>query len=84
MASLKGAFLFSPFKIKSPKRGCFLESKEEGFFLNFCYCIVVLAWMMILFQSRGPWYLKTNFPVSEHGKEESELQCGELVPNFKL
>ena len=39
---------------------------------------------MILFQSRGPWYLKTNFPVSGRGEEESELQCGELVPNFKV
>ena len=44
----------------------------------------LLAQMMILFQSRGPWYLKTNFPVSGRGEEESELQCGELVPNFKV
>ena len=33
---------------------------------------------------KRPWYLKTNFPVSGRGKEESELQCGELVPNFKV
>ena len=51
------------------------------------YCkesILIFAQMMILFQSPGPWYLKTNFPVSGRGKEESELQCGELVPNFKV
>ena len=53
-------------------------------FLQFFYFTVILARMMILFQSRGPWYLKTNFPVSGRGKEESELQCGELVPNFKV